>query len=106
MAKHTFRWQADTREAWLDGKQLDPAKSQSVRNHSPDGFNTGYSGSGPAQLALAILLELTSREKALRRYQDFKWQFVAGWPKEDFEIEFEYYKRGEEDAAQKIIGDK
>lgn len=28
-----------------------------VRNHSPDGFNWGYGGSGPSQLALAILID-------------------------------------------------
>jgi len=28
-----------------------------VINHSPDGFSWGYSGSGPAQLALAILCD-------------------------------------------------
>ncbi|HMF28341.1 MAG TPA: DUF6166 domain-containing protein, partial [Candidatus Cybelea sp.] len=26
-------------------------------NHSPDGFEIGYGGSGPAQLALAILAD-------------------------------------------------
>lgn len=30
---------------------------QEIRNHSPDGFNWGYAGSGPAQLALAILAD-------------------------------------------------
>ena len=28
-----------------------------IRNHSPSGFNWGYGGSGPAQLALAILAD-------------------------------------------------
>jgi len=40
----------------FDGKLLDPAPSQALHNHSPDGFAWGYQGSGPAQLALAILL--------------------------------------------------
>lgn len=39
-----------------DGQTLSPDKSQKVWNHSPDGFNWGYGGSGPAQLALALLL--------------------------------------------------
>ena len=30
-----------------------------LRNHSPAGFAWGYAGSGPAQLALAILLDAT-----------------------------------------------
>jgi len=36
-------------------KPLDPRNR--VRNHSPDGFEWGYGGSGPAQLALAILCQ-------------------------------------------------
>ena len=56
--------------------------------HSPTGFNWGYGGSGPADLALALtrhaLGEKTTR-KALREgrgraiwvYQDVKWQLVG-----------------------------
>lgn len=40
---------------WIDGVEIKPARSQRVSNHSPDGFNWGYTGSGPAQTALAIL---------------------------------------------------
>jgi hypothetical protein len=39
----------------VNGKILDPRHD--AVNHSPDGFNWGYSGSGPAQLAYAILAE-------------------------------------------------
>lgn len=64
----------------VDGKPLSPARSQRVRNHSPDGFNWSYGGSGPAQLALAILLDFTGdRELAQAHYQHFKFEFVAGW---------------------------
>lgn len=49
-----------------------------LRNHSPDGFNWGYGGSGPAQLALALLVHATRNpELALSLYQDFKWGIVA-----------------------------
>jgi hypothetical protein len=49
-----------------------------LRNHSPTGFNWGYGGSGPAQLALALLMDATGDpELALRHYQDFKFEFVA-----------------------------
>ena len=58
---------------------LRPERSQAVINHSPDGFNWGYTGSGPAQLALAMLLEVTNdAAKALAHYQDFKCQVIAG----------------------------
>jgi hypothetical protein len=36
-------------------RDLDPRTD--LRNHSPDGFEFGYGGSGPAQLALAILAD-------------------------------------------------
>ena len=35
---------------------LNVEESLKLRNHSPDGFSWGYNGSGPSQLALAILL--------------------------------------------------
>lgn len=64
----------------VNGAPLPPARSWAVRNHSPDGFNWSYSGSGPAQLALALLLDATGDpELAQGHYQDFKRQFVAGW---------------------------
>ena len=57
---------------------LSPEPSQEIVNHSPDGFNLGYSGSGPAQLALGLLLDVTeNREIASRYYQLFKADAVA-----------------------------
>jgi hypothetical protein len=51
-----------------------------VRNHSPTGFGWGYGGSGPAQLALALLIEATGdQDLAVRYHQDFKWRYVGGW---------------------------
>lgn len=62
----------------VDGKYLSPSVSQSVLNHSPDGFAWGYAGSGPSQLALAILLEAgVSKEIATRYHHDFKRQFLV-----------------------------
>ena len=61
----------------LNGQPFDPSRSQRVRNHSPSGFEWGYGGSGPAQLALAILLEEVDEESALNLYQDFKWVVIA-----------------------------
>ena len=67
----------------VDGKALSPKPSQKIRNHSPDGFGWGYGGSGPAQLALAILLDYYGDpEKARALYQSFKFRVVAGWPQE------------------------
>ena len=85
--KHILKGIASTRQVWLDGKILNPKPSQKVWNHSPDGFNWGYSGSGPAQLALAIILKLTGKADG---YQEFKFKTIAAIPfGKDFEIVFE-----------------
>lgn len=47
--------------------------------HSPDGFNWGYCGSGPAELARCILLHALPGRDADRLYQDFKRAHVAHW---------------------------
>lgn len=47
--------------------------------HSPDGFQWGYGGSGPADLARSILADVLGSVPAPYLYQAFKWQFVAKW---------------------------
>lgn len=43
----------------------------------------GYGGSGPAHLALNILLAATGdRDFAASHHQEFKWRFVAALPDE------------------------
>ena len=58
---------------------LDPKPSIKLSDHSPDGFQWGYGGSGPTQLALALLLDATNEEDALRFYPEFTDIFVASW---------------------------
>ena len=74
MTRESARVWSETQTAMMP---LEPRND--VRNHSPDGFEWGYGGSGPAQLALAIALALLedNRADALRVYQDVKWHFVA-----------------------------
>jgi hypothetical protein len=76
-----------TRQVWLDGKKLDPRPSQKLWNHSPDGFNWGYGGSGPAQLALAICMKFMPGSQAVERHQAFKRELIAALPQADFEVE-------------------
>jgi len=69
----------ETGRVWIGKSELLPGKSQKIRNHSPSGFSWGYGGSGPAQLALAILLKFVDSETAVSLYQEFKWDIVARW---------------------------
>lgn len=47
--------------------------------HSPTGFEIGYGGSGPAQLALALLADATGdAELSIEAHQSFKWSVIAG----------------------------
>jgi hypothetical protein len=71
---------ANSRDVLYGSVRINPRESQRLINHSPDGFSWGYGGSGPSQLALAILLMMIDEEDALRLYQDFKWKFIAGAP--------------------------
>jgi hypothetical protein len=67
----------DSPSGWV---QLEPEPSQAIRNHSPDGFNFGFGGSGPSQLALAILLDFTGDAViAEKYYRKFLWAYVATW---------------------------
>ena len=60
----------------VGGSQL--KKRLDLRSHSPAEFEWGYGGSGPAQLALALLADhLDNDEEALNLYQRFKWAVIA-----------------------------
>jgi Family of unknown function (DUF6166) len=68
------------REVYIKGERLSPGRSQELINHSPDGFSWGYGGSGPSQLALALLLHFTNDDHfSLAHYQSFKFDVVAKW---------------------------
>ena len=59
-----------------------------LQNHSPDGFEWGYGGSGPSQLALALLASLTGDDAyACAMYQTYKWEVVCALPKQGWVID-------------------
>ena len=91
--KHHLKGNWKSRRVWLDNEELLPDDSQKVWNHSPDGFNWGYHGSGPSQLALAVMLELVGGAEAVSCYQDFKRRVIATLPQSDFDTEFEHLVR-------------
>ena len=69
----------------VDGREL-PMRHE-LRNHSPDGAEWGYGGSGPAQLALALLADATGDDElAQGQYQRFKREVVAGFERDCFLI--------------------
>jgi hypothetical protein len=78
-AYHGWRDKDGTAHVEADGKPL--ALRLDLDNHSPTGFEWGYGGSGPAQLALALLAHaLDDDELALRLHQRFKWKAIAPIP--------------------------
>ena len=74
---------------------------QVVVSHSPDGFNWGYGGSGPADTALNILLIATGGNKGLSYslHQLFKEKFIAPMPLEGGEITLSAVKEWVHQAA-------
>jgi hypothetical protein len=74
------------------GYPLDPRYD--LRNHSPAGYEMGYSGSGPAQLALALLADaLGDTDQAQEHYQKFKARVIAPIEGDAFEISQEEIKQ-------------
>ena len=67
--------------------QIDGAERLKLRldlaTHSPTGFEWGYGGSGPAQLALAILADALGDDKAaLALHQAFKFRVIGALPRD------------------------
>lgn len=73
-----------------DGTELTPDRSQEIINKSPTGFSWGYQGSGPHQLALALLLDHTDdRETAIQNYHDFTVDVISHIDDDEAEIPLE-----------------
>jgi len=88
----------------VDGRRLDPAASLALRNHSPTGFEWGYSGSGPAQTSLAILLDLgASKDDAQKHYQDFKSDFIATQPRHVLHIPMSHVRAWAQERGLAIL---
>lgn len=67
-------------EVFVDGKPLPWCLD--IVNHSPTGFECGYAGSGPAQLALALAMDhLGKARRAERCHQELKRLLVAQLPR-------------------------
>lgn len=58
--------------------------------HSPDGFQWGYGGSGPAELARAVLITVIkgdARARHPRCYQQFKMDVIARIREDEFTLD-------------------
>jgi|SRR5882672_8684704 len=71
------RGSAIVQVVWAGGmRDLNPRLD--LARHSPTGFGWGYEGSGPAQLALAMLADaLGDDERARKLYQLYKSERIA-----------------------------
>jgi hypothetical protein len=68
-----------------------------LANKSPTGFEWAYAGSGPAQLALALLADaLGDDEKAMTLMQDFKFKVVGRLPREGWQMSQEEIRQAVE----------
>ena len=77
----------ESKRVTINHEWLNPKPSQKIFNHSPDGFNWGYGGSGPAQFALALLLKFgVPNDLAVRWHNDLKFDIIAKLPQDDFMI--------------------
>lgn len=68
-----------------------PTLTRAEFDHSPDGFQWGYLGSGPAELARAILVRVMNGDNRARHprcYQAFKSEVIGRITKDEFEIDF------------------
>lgn len=66
-------WRGDNKEAYTNVPHI-------IKQHSPTGFEWGYNGSGPADLALNILYQFIGYE-AQKLYHEFKDDFIAVAPR-------------------------
>lgn len=80
------------RSVYVNSRELFPDYSLHILAHSPDGFAWGYGGSGPAQLALAILLLATDTQTAIKLHQRFKNEFIATQPQIDLNLNVDVEK--------------
>ena len=89
----------DEVEVTVNGEPLDCRYD--LLSASPAGFQFGYGGSGPAQLAIAILAHAFGDEFATTHYQQFKREVVSELPEEGWRLT----KQDLEAWRREVVGD-
>jgi len=85
--------QDDTVEVTVDGRPLDPRTD--LRDFGAEGFEWGYEGSGPSQLAFAILADHMGAKGALEHYRRFVRDVIA-------EIEGDEWRLNTDNVADRL----
>jgi DNA-binding transcriptional regulator YiaG len=73
------------RQVTFNNEPLDPRND--LFNHARDGIDWGYIGSGPLQLAFAILVKLSDPQFAARHRTEFTKEIVAALEGRDWTLE-------------------
>ena len=77
----------NSRTVWINDKILSPEYSLKIYNHTNDGFDWNNTNDGSAQLALAVLLELSKDKKvSMILHHVFKNECISTLPKSDFKV--------------------
>jgi hypothetical protein len=104
-----MRMESGCRVCWRENRVAgDLPLRLDLWNHSPTGFEWGYGGSGPAQLALALLADaLQDTTEALILHQRYKSRVVGclpkpGWTLTRTEIKAVVMQLREEDQEQEL----
>jgi hypothetical protein len=88
----TYRGSRERGKVWIESAEYeggwrDLPLRLDVFSHSPSGFERGYLGSGPAQLALAILCDyLGEPQLAVRFDQEFTEDIGARWKGDEWTL--------------------
>ena len=83
----TLKGDYNNKTVWLNDKVLSPEYSRKIYMHTADGFDWSNTGEGAAQLALAVLLELSNEKKvSMILHHVFKNECISVLPKSDFEV--------------------
>ena len=87
----------------INGRTRPLRPRNDIRNHSPTGFEWGYGGSGPAQLALALVADCCGAKQAEPPiYQRVKGMLVVGLASEGWTLTEEEVRAAATSAAAAV----